>query len=118
MSDRSPDTPPKFYVEIHNGLIFLTTDSNGFPWTPDVARNLAAQLVDATNAIEFAGVDTEDPGDTIDTIKPERWRQMTTLQQQRFHLHWARKGYACFRCIGCGFPATHGRMRCEACPPL
>jgi uncharacterized OB-fold protein len=53
--------------------------------------------------------------ETLDTITAEQWRAMSPKERDDFIGYWHKQGKVSFRCLNCGYPATHGRSFCEAC---
>lgn len=53
--------------------------------------------------------------ETLDSIRPERWREMTAEERLTFTDYWMRRGFMSYSCLSCGFPTAHGQGSCEAC---
>lgn len=52
---------------------------------------------------------------TLDTVTPQEWGAATKKERAEFISIQAKRGFASFVCLTCGFPTAHGQASCEAC---
>lgn len=55
--------------------------------------------------------------ETLDTVRPDQWREMSEEEHVEFLRYWRLQGQISFCCLGCGFPTPRGQAACDACYP-